>query len=163
MKIAEVKSRTVAVKATKQIEVVHRATSGRREENHVPEEEKHQSEYFDDFFDYEQESLYAMKPSRELANSLGMEMKEESFANKDLSADEAKIDSFVVMEESSGSSFLTMEEHSEEYSNTSASTKGYVFIRCEHIKENGERCKRQAPKEHTICSVHQKFLSKNKS
>jgi len=28
------------------------------------------------------------------------------------------------------------------------------FIQCEFIKQNGERCKRQAPKNHKLCSKH---------
>jgi hypothetical protein len=37
---------------------------------------------------------------------------------------------------------------------------GFEFIRCEHIMKNGSRCRRQAPKHETICSIHKKMLKK---
>ena len=37
---------------------------------------------------------------------------------------------------------------------------GFKFVRCEHIMKNKRQCKRQAPKNSTICSTHKKMLSK---
>ncbi len=37
---------------------------------------------------------------------------------------------------------------------------GFEFVRCEHIMKNGSRCRRQAPKDDIICSIHKKILKK---
>jgi hypothetical protein len=39
---------------------------------------------------------------------------------------------------------------------------GFEFVRCEYIMKNKSRCKRQAPKGGTICSIHRKIIEKNK-
>ena len=37
---------------------------------------------------------------------------------------------------------------------------GFEFVRCEYIMKNERQCKRQAPKNSTICSIHKKMLNK---
>ncbi len=37
---------------------------------------------------------------------------------------------------------------------------GFEFVRCEYIMKNEKRCRRQAPKNSTICSIHKKMLNK---
>jgi hypothetical protein len=36
---------------------------------------------------------------------------------------------------------------------------GFEFVRCEHVMKSKRRCKRQAPKNSTICSIHKKMLN----
>jgi len=36
---------------------------------------------------------------------------------------------------------------------------GFEFVRCEYIMKNERQCKRQAPKNSTICSIHKKMLN----
>ncbi len=60
-------------------------------------------------------------------------------------------------------------DHTNETSNDESSSKtykdvvGFKFVQCNFIKSDGDRCKRQAPKGHEICSVHQKVLKKRQS
>jgi len=37
----------------------------------------------------------------------------------------------------------------------------FKFIQCSYIKDNGDRCKRQAPSGATICSPHKRIMKKN--
>lgn len=41
-------------------------------------------------------------------------------------------------------------------------SKSFEFVQCSFVKEDGVRCKRQAPKGGTICSSHQRMLGKQR-
>jgi len=103
------------------------------------EEDKHYSEGFDTFFEYEKE-LAGMKPT-------GQQYKE-NVANKD----DKKV-GFVVMEDkdyflsnNSNPSPVTMED--------ADCKKSFEFKQCLHLIEEDRRCKRQAPKGGDYCSSH---------
>lgn len=145
MKIDEVKNRTIKVKGKNKIDMVPRSLEARRDPNFIPEEEKHESEFFDDFFDYEKE-IVAMKPSRELANIYSDDIEPEPEPDHQ----PVHENSFVVMEEDESSGFIVMEEK-EKYLPTK-------FKQCVFVKDNEERCKRQAPKTSEYCKAHRKML-----
>ena len=106
-------------------------------------EEDDYSENFETFFDYE-EDLSGLKPAAEQYS----EMVESG-------------NPFVIMEEDEiynepVSGFIEMEEaHKDKEKYTEVS--GFNFVRCKHIKNNNEQCKRQAPKNGEYCSSHRKL------
>jgi hypothetical protein len=136
----------------------------RRGGNHVVmDEEDGELDKYDTFFDYE-EGLADLKPSGEqyveMVNSdpfIILEEKEDSLK-----------DSFspITMDEP-----ITLEEIDEEdktelsvdfkENKTYTDVVGFQFIQCEFIKKDGIRCKRQAPKDHTICSTHKRYIDKH--
>jgi len=148
MNPVKLKERQVAIIATPlgNRNTVH--NGGRRQlpKNNISTESPIDQAY-SNFFEYEQE-LSGMKPSSELFSSLNN--------NNELSNNR------TVLEEAS-------DQHSEEFyeeiniSNNSSIileevdhnvSTSFDFVRCEFIKQNGDRCKRQAPKNHKICSKH---------
>ena len=65
-------------------------------------------------------------------------------------------------EVSNESSFFVMQESDDGDDVNYMSVKGFDFVQCEYMKKDGHRCKRQAPKGSTICSIHKKVIQKNK-
>ena len=136
-------------------------TFSRRDENYViMNEEDVELEKYDTFFDYEEE-LADLKPSGEQY----VEM--------------ISSDPFVIMEDKdegpieSESSPIIMEEELElpadsgpgesKKKGTYTDVVGFQFVQCDFTKKDGARCKRQAPKDSTICSVHKKYLKKHQA
>jgi hypothetical protein len=69
--------------------------------------------------------------------------------------------SFEYKDESPEKPIHTNENDNDEDSNkTYKDVVGFQFIQCSYIKDDGERCKRQDPKGHDICSVQRKVLEK---
>jgi len=71
----------------------------------------------------------------------------------------------VYKKESSPSAVSTEKKELEEEKGASEKRKyddvvGFDFVRCEYIMKNERQCKRQAPKNSTICSIHKKMLNK---
>jgi len=148
MNPVKLKERQVAITATP---LGHRNTvhnGGRRQlpKNNLSTENPIDQSY-SNFFEYEQE-LSGMKPSSELFSTLE--------SNEKISNDR------TVLEEASKEE---VEEFFEEKNKTAESpviledvdhniVTSFDFIQCEFIKQNGERCKRQAPKNHKVCSKH---------
>ena len=162
----QLKSRQKFVKATPLANRASCKNVNRRGENYIEEEESF-SDTFDTFFEYEEE-LSQLKPSNSQYNfdteedSHGfIEMEEESFEYTD------KEPYAIEMEESEDTPvtpalYSIMEEVSEDNGSDYMSVKGFDFIQCEFMKKDGHRCKRQAPKGSSICSIHKKFIEKNK-
>ena len=67
-----------------------------------------------------------------------------------------------VEEPSSESSFFVMQESDDGDNGNYMNVKGFDFVQCEYMKKDGHRCKRQAPKGSTICSIHKKVIQKSK-
>ena len=69
--------------------------------------------------------------------------------------------SYLIMEDAEP---IILDEEDEVIpANKSGNNKSsFVFIQCEFIKNDGNRCKRQAPKGSTICSVHKKYIERIK-
>lgn len=153
MKISDLKNRTIKVKAKNKIDMVPRTIESRRDPNFILSEEKHESEYYDDFFDYEEE-LGSLKPARELARSV-VDFDDELVSEKndiqDKEVYQEEQPGFIIMEESEPSGFIMMEEDS-------ITPKKNKFKQCSYIKENKEQCKRQAPKTSEYCKAHRKML-----
>lgn len=162
----------------------------RRGSNYIQMEEestKSYDDFFDFEKDLVEEDL---APSRNLAAAAPgseffleekeLEQPEPSFLTMEEDSSKNEISSLVVMEEiveepeevieetKLSNEFITDEEILEimnaaepqasvkDYRNV----KGFDFIQCEYIKNNGEQCKRQAPKGKTICSLHKKMIEK---
>jgi len=89
---------------------------------------------------------------------------------------------FIEMEEASDESiFIEMEEASDDACQVPAAkvaaaieahsspvikktykdVVGFDFVQCDFIKNDGNRCKRQAPKGNTICSTHRRYIDKS--
>lgn len=145
--------------------------NNRRGKNHVDllteEELSH-----DDFFDFEKD-LVDIKSSRSLA--AGAPGSQDFFTTDNYSGsitqkEERTTPSFILMEEAEeeieetpvATSFgIMLEEIEEEETNneiidetadTPESVK-FEFVQCGAIKNNGDRCKRQAPKGFETCSI----------
>lgn len=124
---------------------------------------------FDTFFDYEEE-LAEMQPSSEQfaqMEELNSFTQLEDHDNENIVETDDQISlSFLVMEEID--LFVMEEDFKETPIKTSedANKKDmkkeskFNFIQCDFIKDDGNRCKRQAPKNGTTCSVHRKLLKK---
>tara|TARA_A100001011_G_C13746934_1_gene609678 strand:- start:68 stop:544 length:477 start_codon:yes stop_codon:yes gene_type:complete len=111
------------------------------------------------FFDFEEE-LSGLRSSAEQFNNVInsdpyviMEERETSEENNYTES------SSVIMDdiEEPPVSAISMEEAVEK------PVKKFEFIRCEHIKDDGIRCKRQAKKNEVLCAAHRKMLNKNRS
>jgi len=50
-------------------------------------------------------------------------------------------------------------EHSSDKKRKYDDVVGFEFVRCEYVMKNKRQCKRQAPKNSTICSIHKKMLN----
>lgn len=106
---------------------------------------------FPNFFDFEQE-LSGMKSSSELFSEISKaETKEDIEENKkNMILEEYTANTEGIKEDKNLESFTPV--IMEEVDHTSVNS--FDFIQCEFIKQNGERCKRQAPKKHKFCSKH---------
>lgn len=151
MNPSKLRERQVAIAATP---LGHRNTvhnGGRRQlpKNNISNENPIDQSY-SNFFEYEHE-LAGLKPSSELFSTL-----EENNNKEDNSGNR------ILLEELS-------EEPSEEFFQDKSAQPSYSiileevdhniptsfdFIQCNFIKQNGEKCKRQAPKNHKFCSKH---------
>ena len=117
-----------------------------------------------------EEELAEMQPSSEQfaqMEELNSFTQLEDHDNKNVVETDDQISrSFLVMEEID---LFVMEEDLKEASaktSKDANKKSmkkeskFDFIQCDFIKDDGNRCKRQAPKNGTTCSVHRKLLKK---
>ena len=127
-------------------------SSNRRRSKNFVKKESHDNEKFENFFDYEEE-LANLKPSNELYNSTEMDFK---VKNDDLNIEKNANSEDIDKGYSSG---IIMKKKETDASMTDMKPKymqveGFDFKQCDYIKENGERCKRQAPKTSNRCSKH---------
>ena len=131
--------------------------------------------------DYSDNKVYTAKPSNaEAVVSQGISMKKDDGASVDFvpTAQHGELGNMphgeaitpvimrpVYKKESSPSAVSTEKKELEEEKGASEKRKyddvvGFDFVRCEYIMKNEKQCKRQAPKNSTICSIHKKMLSK---
>ena len=146
-------------------------TMSRRDMSKIsPETMVDPEDKFETFFDYEEE-LSGMKSSAEqfqtmIEDDISMEMEEieESSPDEyqeDLENTEEYEPSFLIMEEADP---IILEDEEDKIANNTSNNKGsFVFIQCEFIKGDGNRCKKQAPKGATICYIHKKYLKRNEN
>jgi hypothetical protein len=124
---------------------------------------------FDTFFDYEEELAEMQSSSEQFAQmeELNESLEEDELVYKNpIETNDQSVQSFLVMEEVE---LFIMEEAPPEQpiqvvENTNKKDmkkeSKFNFIQCDFIKDDGNRCKRQAPKNGTTCSVHRKLLKK---
>ena len=165
MLLKKLNSRLRYIKGTPLQDRAQTKIFSRRGENHVVmDEEEAGSEKHDTFFDYEEE-LAGLKPSGEqyidMINSEPFIVMEE-----DSEPVSPEVQSHIIMEEeelSPNSSELNVSgiSNNKKVSNTYKDVVGFKFIQCDYVKKDGNRCKRQAPKNKTTCSTHRKYMEKH--
>lgn len=142
--------------------------NNRRGKNHVDMSTEEELSH-DDFFDFERD-LVDIKSSRSLAaDAPGSQsfFTTDSYTGNTSAVDEKPQPSFIMMEEAEEEeepvpSFgMILDELDNEETNNeiidealdAAHLVGFAFVRCGATKGNGERCKRQAPKGFSTCSI----------
>ena len=123
--------------------------SGRRGAQLVYKEEDEYDTQYSDFFEF-QKDLDEIEASNELARRAAIYGTPEKSISE-----EPKESSFIVMEEENEEdkpkySPIIMEDFEE------VEPEPPMFKRCLYVKSNGERCKRQAPKNADLCAAHRK-------
>lgn len=146
MNPVKLKDRQVAVSATPLGNRNVTYNGGRR---HLPknsiETENPIDQNYSNFFEYEQE-LSKIKPSSELFHDLEKE------ENKRIMLEEME-EGEEMSDVTNQTSSIILEDVDHEL------PVSFDFIQCNFIKQNGERCKRQAPKNHKVCSKHKNLTS----
>ncbi len=151
----------------------------RRGENFVETESDYEGDEFDDFFNFE-EDLADMEAARRQVERLEMEKikDREAKADKGIKDEEDEDKTlFFVLEEfnqetkESGNedSFFTFEEYQdlepklieEDSKKKYNDVIGFEFRYCSFIKKDGNRCKRQSPKESEYCGTHRKYIERH--
>lgn len=132
----------------------------RRETGSVSASEEVGNEKFDTFFDYEDE-LSELKSSSEqydeMINPKPYIVLED--ADSEDVAGAASIYTPIVMEKDVPKvERIARINHDSKLKNVPS----FTFVQCEFTKEDGNRCKRQAPKSSTLCSAHRKYLENRK-
>lgn len=147
----EVLQRMIYVEATPRSAQPIQKDVRRRGKNKVGIEEDDSQAVFDDFFEYEKD-LADLTPARDTVSEHLDEFKSED------SQDFKSAASFIMMEEEEN---IASES---EYTNEEdiGDKPSFEFIQCGFVKENGERCKKQAKKGQDLCFKHRKVIDKNK-
>jgi len=160
----KLQSRLKFVEATPLNNRAQTSVFSRRGENYVVmDEEDSELEKYETFFDYE-EDLADLKPSGEqYVEMVGAD----PFIILEEKEDNLK-DSFdpIIMESSDALEMIEKEDSAKlsvdfKKDNTYTDVVGFDFIQCEFVKKDGIRCKRQAPKDNTICSTHKRYIEKH--
>ena len=131
----------------------------RREIGITMVEEEAGNEKYDTFFDYEDE-LAELRPSSEQYSE--MINTEPYIVLEDADSEDNGLDDIsspIIME----NSIKAVANVKTSENNGAKSITPFKFIRCEFEKEDGNRCKRQAPKNSTLCSSHRKYLENRKN
>ena len=146
MNPAKLKERQTAISATPLGNRASTFAGGRRilPKNNIALEDPIDKAY-SNFFDYEEE-LSGLKPSSELFNQITY-LEEKADTNTPGGNINNTVESFILEEIGNPTPIIL-----EEVDHTAQKT--FDFVQCEFIKQNGERCKRQSPKSHKICSKH---------
>ncbi len=152
----KLQERLTFVKASELPNRASTKTYSRREISTDPIDEKEESSH-ETFFDFEEE-LSDMKSSAEqysdFVNSDPYIVLEEK--ESDVIENHTETSSIIMEDigEDAEVSYITMEDVD------SAVVKSFEFIRCEQIKADGIRCKRQAKKGQTMCAAHRKMADR---
>lgn len=154
----ELMQRVIFVPATPRKDRAAPLNVRRRGDNHVEKDAPHPSENYDSFFDYEEE-FFGGPPAREMAAvDLDRSTEHVVLEPETESEDES---SFIVMEK-----IPTQIVKANNIATTSVDTvedskkPAFEFIQCSFIKDDENRCKKQAKKGHKYCGIHRKFLEK---
>lgn len=151
MRRADLKKRNHIISGTPMSIEPEAKDSGRRGLQSVFEEKEEYDVAYDDFFEF-QKDLDELEASNEAARRAEIYGE----IGGDYNEREHTEPGFIVMEEDDEEkdpytdfSPIIMEHYEE----ISAPTD---FKRCVHVKSDGERCKRQAPKISDLCSAHRR-------
>jgi hypothetical protein len=151
-------SRQKRIEATPLKDRAQAKTFSRREVGLANAEEEPGNEKFDTFFDYE-DDLAGLKSSSEQYSE--MLNSEPYIVLEDVEPEEnentERTFTPIIMEEIIPE-ILAAAKNS--YDNDKKSALPFKFIQCEFTKKDGNRCKRQAPKNSALCSSHRKYLKK---
>lgn len=170
----EIKKRQRFVEGEPLKDRLEEAKFNRRDSNFV-ESPKVENIEFDTFFDYENELSGITASNQQVDNSIALEqqsgpvvmravddMPTATHGGIDRKLD-APVATPIIMRP------VYKKDSEVQVSNAEAQTSGakkkayddvvgFEFVRCEHTMKNGSRCRRQAPKNDTICSIHKKML-----
>jgi hypothetical protein len=121
-------------------------------------DEESELDQYDSFFDYE-EDLSGLKPAGEQFiqsenNQPFIEMESSDIESEKV---EEKMDSMTEEVLDRSNEPIIMLEPDSFVEMQDSEKKTFEFKTCKHIKDNGEQCKRQAPKNGDHCSSHRKF------
>jgi hypothetical protein len=141
-------SRLKKIEATPLADRAQAKTFSRRDLSSISPDVEAGNEKYDTFFEYEDE-LADLKPSSEQYTEM---MEAQPFV---MLEELEKTISPITMED------LPLKSNLISKSNNNASSS-FEFIQCEFIKSDKNRCKRQAPKNSTLCASHRNYL-KNRS
>ena len=148
------KSRFKFIKGTPLANRAKTSVFSRRGKNHVIiEDEDSEFEKYDTFFEYEDE-LAELKPSSEQYNDMVSSPPFVVLEEVDEPIPESAEASTSPIEMEEANSAIVMNNNDNKVKNFSS----FNFIQCEFIKADKNRCKRQAPKDSTLCSSHRKYL-----
>lgn len=145
---------------------------GRRGKNYIEMEEETPTDQFDDFFDYEKE-LSGLESSRSQFSKAFSSYEEDNIENN-YNLNQNTSNKFIAMEEEveateeypsvTPSSFILEEEIIENDEDNQKrkynDVVGFDFVYCAYIKKDGNRCRRQSPKDKEYCSTHQRMINK---
>lgn len=155
---SKLKTRLKFIKASPLPERAITATKSRRDNNFVVMDEKEDDgEKYDTFFDYEND-LADLRPSGEQYSEY---VNEEPYVVLEES-DPEPVSSPVIMEEEVAEPVAAVDNNieNERSKNKYTDVVGFEFVQCSFIKDDGNRCKRQAPKGKEVCTPHRKVMEK---
>jgi len=160
----KLQSRLKFVKATPLKNRAQTSAFSRRDKNYViMDEEASELDKYDTFFDYEEE-LSDLKSSGEqyleMIDADPFIVLEEKEDEDTASFEPIDTNSFIILEEiddKKNSSLSVDNDKNKKYTDVI----GFEFVQCDFVKDDGNRCKRQAPKGNTICSTHKRYIKKH--
>ena len=157
----KLQSRLKFVEATPLKNRAETSAFSRRDKNYViMDEEASEFDKYDTFFDYEEEMADLKSSGEQYLEMIEsepfivLEEKEEETTTSFESIDPT---GFIILEEADSSSLSVDNNENKKYTDV----VGFEFIRCDFVKDDGNRCKRQAPKGNTICSTHKRYIEKH--
>ncbi len=167
----ELKKRQVFIPASPLLDRSGRRLSLRRNPNYIAPEDPHKNDTYESFFDFEDE-LAGLEPSNKQFQNTQEIPKPVEMEESNVVQVQNSIASFKSASGPSGYVILEEIELEKKEKPPKAILKSvelpepvvnFEFIQCSYLKEDGQRCKRQAPKGKEICTPHQKMIDKEKN
>lgn len=154
----ELQQRMVLIEGKKREDRAAPLRTRKRDPNYVEPPEKHPSEHFDDFFDYERE-MNELTPARD---TVGNDI--DSFTKNDPEPKKVEEPGFIIMEKMpeeplKANNIVIVNEES--ISEENDESLPFEFYRCTFVKDDGDQCKKQAKKGNDYCGIHKRYVEKN--
>ena len=154
------KDRTFLIKASPLPDRIKDSYNHRRDFAAIEmQSEEDFSDKYDTFFDYE-DDLANLKASGEQYAQM-IDHNTENIGTLEEKDDFEKNEEQGFEDEISSTNPVIMVEKEELEKKGYTEVKGFEFIQCSFIKDDGKQCKRQSPKGSDICSVHRKYKEKH--